>query len=624
MKKHLLISLLLGLFILILVGCGILVSPTDVKIENGKVSFTEVSGASSYSCEVKKDDGSRVVITINNNEPIETLNLGLGRYEIRVKAVSGDTESPWSEVATYSSNKLQAPTGVEIKNNKLYFNDVKDANLYHVVFLKDGKQINKDLNSGQLLTNLGLPEGTYDIYVIADNNNYADVASDRSEKVTYSVVLEELDTPTGLSIEEGYLFFDVMAATDTYVVKFASAEATIEREVNTSGIAINELLIPQGTYKVSIKAKGDGLAYGDSSYSSEIDFVQEQSFMELKEKELIDGGYIKWMGRTYYNETTKANEVYHSASGFELFFKGSTVVATITATNYNSSSARPCIVIVVDDDFDNQTTIFLDKASQEVTLITGNEDLEEHKIDLYKRSESIDSHIAVSSIKTDGVFLQKIVNKKLRMEFIAASSSTGYGNLGNASSGGKTTANSDCLKGFAFLTAQAFDADINIFSASGWGCAFSAWTTPNTINVSDSYKYVDFKSSITWNPGKYVPDVIVVNLGTNDWSYIRAAKTDSDKEARMSAFQKKYVDFLKYLNDLYPDAQLVMLYGLMQESDIYAATEEIYTKAKVSIPNLAIIKINGDARGYNSHPSVESHAAIARTLTNFIKELLGE
>ena len=104
MKKHLLISLLLGLFILILVGCGILVSPTDVKIENGKVSFTEVSGASSYSCEVKKDDGSRVVITINNNEPIETLNLGLGRYEIRVKAVSGDTESPWSEVATYSSN----------------------------------------------------------------------------------------------------------------------------------------------------------------------------------------------------------------------------------------------------------------------------------------------------------------------------------------------------------------------------------------------------------------------------------------------------------------------------------------------------------------------------------------
>ena len=48
--------------------------------------------------------------------------------------------------------------------------------------------------------------------------------------------------------------------------------------------------------------------------------------MELKEKDLINAGYIKWMGRTYYNEDKKANEVYHSASGFELFFKGKTLM----------------------------------------------------------------------------------------------------------------------------------------------------------------------------------------------------------------------------------------------------------------------------------------------------------
>lgn len=432
---------------------------------------------------------------------------------------------------------------------------------------------------------------------------------------------EKLDAPTGLAIEDGYIFFDIMGATNDYVIKFDSGAAQIERSV-TPGATVAELLIPEGTYQVSIMAKGDGVNFLDSDYSSPIEFVKEKTYMELKEKDLINGGYIKWMGRTHYNEEKKVNEVYHSASGFELFFKGSEVVATITATNSSNKSMRPCIVIVIDDDFTNATTLFLDQPTQEITLVSGNTDTNEHKIDLYKRSESIDSHIAIESIKTDGVFLQKIENKKLKLEFIAASSSTGYGNLGNPSSGGKTTENSDCLQGFAFLTAQALDADVNIFSASGWGCAFSKWTSPNTLNVADAYKYVDFNSSIPWIHGYYVPDVVVVNLGTNDWSYINAATNDTERDARMTQFQNKYVRFLQDLHDYYPEAQIIVLYGLMNESSIYDITEQIVKTAKIAIPNLAVIKINGDAGGYNSHPSVKSHKEIANKLTAFIESLL--
>ena len=432
---------------------------------------------------------------------------------------------------------------------------------------------------------------------------------------------KELDAPTGLLIEDGYIFFDVMGATDEYIIKFENSENLIEEEIGISA-TIAELLIPEGHYQVSIKAKGDGVKFLDSKYSTPIEYTKEKTYMELKEKELINAGYIKWMGRTFYNEEKKVNEVYHSASGFELFFKGQEVIATITATNFSNANMRPCIVIVIDDDFNNAKTLFLDKASQDVVLINGNSDKNEHKIDLYKRSESIDSHIAISSIKTDGIFISKIVNKNLKIEFIAASSSTGYGNLGSPSSSGKTTENSDALQGFAFLTAKALDADINIFSASGWGCAFSKWTTPNSLNVADEYKYVDFNSKNQWIHGLFVPDVVVVNLGTNDWSYINAATTNDERDARMTAFQKKYVAFLQDLHGYYPDAQIIVLYGLMNESSIYEITESIVNVAKITIPNLASIKINGDARGYNSHPSVTSHKEIANTLTEFIKETL--
>ena len=431
----------------------------------------------------------------------------------------------------------------------------------------------------------------------------------------------ELDAPTGLMIEDGYIFFDIMGATDDYIIKFENSENVIEREIGASAM-VAELLIPEGIYQVSIKAKGDGTNFLDSKYSDPIEYVKETTYMELKEKELINGGYIKWMGRTYYNEEKKANEVYHSASGFELFFKGSTVTATITATNSSNSLMRPIIVIVIDDDFSNAKTIALDKPSQEITLISDNKDILEHKIDLYKRSESIDSHIAIENIKTDGIFVKKIVNKELKLEFIAASSSTGYGNLGSPSSSGKTTENSDCLQGFAFLTAQALNADVNFFSASGWGCAFSKWTSPNSANVADEYKYVDFNSKVPWIHGYYVPDVVVVNLGTNDWSYINAATTNEERDARMTAFQRKYISFLTDLHNYYPDAQIIVLYGLMNESSIYEITEAIVKTAQIAIPNLVSIKINGDARGYNSHPSVASHKEIAEKLTSFIKETL--
>lgn len=620
--KKLLLSFLAILFLLVLVGCGSLTAPTDFKIENDKLSFSTIDGAS-YQCEVKKDGVVIKTATVKNGDSVDILELGIGSFELRVKATKDGQASDWSNVATYEMTKLATPQGVEIKNNKLYFNNVNGADSYRAIFVRDGKEVTKNVVNGSLLTNLGLEAGTYDVYVIADMKNAAsDVASNRSEKVVYTLSLEELDVPTGLSIEDEYVFFDVMGSIDTYVLKFESDKGVFEREIESSGQAINELLIPEGIYKVSIKAKGDGLVYSDSQYSEPINYTKVMSFMELKEKDLINGGYIKWMGRTYYNEDKKVNEVYHSASGFELFFKGTTVVAQITATNYNNPAQRPCIVIVIDDDFDHAKTLFLDKATQEVTLITNNADLEEHKIDLYKRSESIDSHIAVASINTDGVFIKKIVNKELKLEFIAASSSTGYGNLGSPSSPGKTTENSDCLKGFAFLTAQALNADVNIFSASGWGCAFSKWTTPNTANVPDEYMNVDFNSKVPWVHGLYVPDVVVVNLGTNDWSYINAATNDTERDARMTTFQKKYIAFLKFLHDTYPDAQIIVLYGLMNESSIYDITEQIVKTAKLAIPDLAIIKINGDAGGYNSHPSAASHKVIANTLTNFIKELL--
>ena len=628
MKKHLFLTIFVSFLMVLLVGCGEVASPTDLRIEEGKLLFSANESANSFLGEFKAESGASQVVNVNSGDLISEFGLALGSYDVRVKAQYSDGKaSDWSDAIKVVIDKLSAPKNVRVENNKLYFDNVNGADKYLATFTKEDLIVEKEVISGTLLSNLGLAAGEYNIVVQADLSTVStNVKSNNSNSVKYTVVLKQLNVPSGLNIEEDYIFFNAMGATDQYVVKFVDGETVIEREIDSAGADVFELAIPAGNYQVSIKAKSIDSQYADSEYSDPISYTKVERIMELKEKDLINAGYIKWMGRTYYDEEEKVNRVYHSASGFELFFKGSEVVATITATNYNSAGYRPCIVIVIDDDFDNATTLFLDKASQDVVLITGNDDALEHKIDLYKRSESLDSHIAISSIRTDGVFMQKIVNKSLKIEFIAASSSTGYGNLGNAASGSKTTSNSDALKGFAFLTAQALDADLSIYSASGWGCAASQWTSPNNLNVPDAYDYVDFSSyqrkaeKEKWAYVKYIPDIVVVNLGTNDWSYINASTNDTQRDERMNAFQKKYIAFLKHLHEIYPDAQLIVLYGLMNEQSIYDVTEQIVENAKMTIPNLLSIKINGDGAGYNSHPSAASHIVIARKLTQFIQE----
>lgn len=442
-----------------------------------------------------------------------------------------------------------------------------------------------------------------------------------------------LDTPANVSIEGTILHFDEVDGAEKYraeIVNKADETNVIKRYV-TDGIDLNTLNIPEGEYIIRVQAVLADLT-SESGFSTEVIYKQKDLYMvqNIKEEALVDGNFIKWMGRTSYSETTKANTMYYSASGFEVKVKkldeALTLTAKITATEYANADKRPYIVLVKDGDFENTITLSLTKAETEVVLIGEGgfeiSDSEEHTIALYKRSESIDSHVALKELNTTGKFISGVTYKERKIEVIAASSSTGYGNLGNASSG-KNTGNSDALHAFAFLSSLALNSEINIVSASGWGISASRWTSPNTLNMADKYKYVDVFSSELWDTSNYIPDVIITNFGTNDLSYINAATTQTEKDKRTELFITTYVNFLDYLHKTYPNAKIIVIYGLMLESGIYDQTVEMYNEAKKLIPDLELLKLQGDAQGYNSHPSAASHQIIANNLVEKIKEVTG-
>ena len=431
-----------------------------------------------------------------------------------------------------------------------------------------------------------------------------------------------LDTPTDFKIEGTIISWTEVESTTKYRIELINQDdnSVLKRNV-INGDDMNNLNIPVGKYMVKLQAIGNGLNLLDSDYTNQIFYQQidMNAVSIIEEDNLVDGLYLKWMGRTFYNETTKVNMIYHSASGFEVVFKGSKVSATITATKTYDYS-KPYLVIVLDDDFDNTKTISLTQATTEIDLIEINDDGLEHKLTVYKRNESIDSHIGLKSISTDGSFIQKVLYKQRKIEVIAASSSTGFGNLGTTSED-KNTSNSDALNAYAFLSAKALNAELNIVAASGWGVKASRWTTPNTLNMFDAYKKVDMFSTVDWNYSNYIPDVVVMNLGTNDWSYVQATDDPNEKIVRMNAFINQYVTFVNFISGLYPEAEIIILYGLMNEINIYDATIDIYNQASETVDNLHIFKVHGDGKGCSNHPSVASHHEIAIALTNKIKQI---
>jgi len=434
-----------------------------------------------------------------------------------------------------------------------------------------------------------------------------------------------IEVPTNFSINGTIISFDEVSDATKYRIEIRNIETNeIAKRFVENGEDLNTLNIPEGEYMIKIQALNGKT---ESEFSEEVAYSQADLYMvkSIEGTNLIDGKYIKWMGRTSYNESTKVNTMYYTASGFSVNVKkvdeNLTVSATLTATNHNITYKMPYIVLVLDDDFENTITLYLNHQTTVVNLIGEGgftiDDNEVHNIAMYKRSESIDSHVGLLKLETSGKFIEGVTYKERKIEVIAASSSTGYGNL---SSSEKTSGTSDGLHAFAFLSALDLNAEINIVSASGWGIYASRWTTPNTINMHDKYFMTDVFSTEVWDTNRYVPDLIVVNFGTNDLYYINIAEDEVEKAERKEAFIETYVDFVRKLKQTYNDPEIIILYGLMRESGIYEEHQEIFDRLS-DLTGVYLLKIEGDQKAYNSHPSIASHRIIADTLVEKIREI---
>ncbi len=441
--------------------------------------------------------------------------------------------------------------------------------------------------------------------------------------------INNLQIPTNLSIVDDVLTFNTVNDASNYRIEVLNVETEKVRKylvVNNQNLA--ELNFEPGNYLIKIQAVGDGINFKDSIFSEEVMYkvLDTNLVTSIDGILLTDNSKVKMFGRYFYNEREKLQYFYFTASGFEVKFFGTEVTFNLV-TGINGSGKEPHLVIFVDgeEDVTKGRLVVLENGENEIVVDGLSED--NHVVKVLKRSESTDSKTSIKEISTNGHFLEVDPYKQRKIEVIAASSSAGYGNLISNGVGEKTTQNSDGLRSFATLAAKYLNSEINIFSASGWAVKKSPWH--GNSNIPNKYDYVNVESSVNWSHSLYVPDVYVVNLGTNDWSYINTLSTSQLKEEAINDFINAYVDFIVKLHNLNKNASIIIIYGLMNETNIFDATIEVFDKVKDENPeiDIHILKLPGannqDGMGAGSHPGLITHEKAAKILANEIALVRG-
>lgn len=435
-----------------------------------------------------------------------------------------------------------------------------------------------------------------------------------------------LDVPGNINILSEVLSFDEVPHATRYRIEAESlSDGITRRYFVTNPQNIGALFFPPGQYRIKLQATGDQVNYLDSEFSEVILYTQIDPFLinSLSGEFLLDPLSVSWMGRTYYNELTQTQHFYFTASGFEVKFYGTELSAELV-TGANPAGKEPHLVVFLDGETDPRlgTLIVMDKPRGIYTLVSGLPE-GEHTVRVLKRSESIDSTTGLIKLDTDGYFMRTPELRSRRIEVIAASSSAGFGNLAANTNEAKTTQNSDGLRAYAFLASRMLNAEINIFSASGWPLLRGPWTGTN--NIPTAYDFVNVYSTNAWSHQNYRPDVVVINLGTNDWSYISSLSGSARTEA-ITNFENAFVEFIKKINQIHPDATIVIAYGLMNETNIYTPTLNAVTKARLELPSVNIFDIKlasvnaADGIGSSNHPSLKTHIKAAQELADAISE----
>ena len=223
-----------------------------------------------------------------------------------------------------------------------------------------------------------------------------------------------------------------------------------------------------------------------------------------------------------------------------------------------------------------------------------------------------------------------------KIEFIGNSITCGYGNEGLKKEEGFDYATENHYYSYASITARNLQAQHWVVARSGIG-AYRNYDGPKTGNPDSNmpvqYEYTGYawKPELRkeptflqekWDFNRYQPDVVCINLGTNDLS---------TPNYDLSLLKQGYQKLLKMVRQHNPKAKIVFLTGSMlyhQELQLAKqlldeVTAEAQKAGDKEVYRFDMAPINGNEfYGNDWHPNIYQDEKMAGELTAYLRKLM--
>lgn len=209
-----------------------------------------------------------------------------------------------------------------------------------------------------------------------------------------------------------------------------------------------------------------------------------------------------------------------------------------------------------------------------------------------------------------------------QIEFIGDSHTVGYGDLSTRRecTRDQVWSDTDDTSAFGPMTARHFDADYQVNAISGRGVVrnyngFPADTLPQ------AYPYVLFNKAQKYEDPSWKPQVVVIALGTNDFSTpLRAGERWETRDALHADFEATYLRFLESLRAHNPRSLFIVWATDMANGEIEAEAQKVVGEMKKQGDrHIDFLPIDGlSFTACDSHPSLADHKVISDDLVRLI------
>ena len=235
----------------------------------------------------------------------------------------------------------------------------------------------------------------------------------------------------------------------------------------------------------------------------------------------------------------------------------------------------------------------------------------EHNFKIAKQTNPRTSVASIDSVSFSGKFLDRPADKPVLIEFIGDSLTAGSVNIGdkNIKLSASSAVYEDGTQSYAYLAAEKLGVDVSVVARPGIGLLYGTGGDSSTQMGAIYHLQSWWRSTKTEYVPVRTPDLVVINLGTNDQGSMSSAG------GSIAAYTKGLTDFIGVIRGYYGEVPIMILVN----NDIAGSFRPATVEATKGMNGITIESYQRHKNGGNNHPNLSECRIEADTLVSQLK-----